>query len=154
MRLLWNNLLPLSIVSTVAGIALIAIAEFGDVHEARVFGATLILLGGTGIGTHTGLADPRRLRVPGWLTRWRGAIGAIVTALVVAPPVIVLVRLIFGPNGGSGGILARVLGAAIGLAMLVATLLAAYLSISSITRAAGERPEEQGSKEHWESEGA
>jgi hypothetical protein len=141
---IWDNALPLSIASTVIGIVLILLAEFGDVHEVRVFGAILITNGGIGLGIHTGLADPRKLRVPDWLRQWRSAIAVTSTVLVVAPAVVVLVGLLLGTFGDADGNrdgLLMALGLLIGIAMLAAVLATSILSIKSMLRASNEPPE-------------
>jgi hypothetical protein len=115
------------------------VAEVGGVDQTRVFGAALIALAGIGIGIDTGLADPRKLRVPEWLRHWRSTIGVIAAVLAVTPVVIVLLGLLAGIFGdtaeGRSGVLMAI-GAIIAILMLIAVVATALISIQSIVRAA------------------
>jgi hypothetical protein len=134
-----DNLMVASIAAFVVGAVLILIAEVGGVDQARVFGAALIALGGVGIGMDTGLADPRRLRVPEWLRHWRSTIGVVATVLAVAPVLVVLLGIlagIFGDETGDRSGLLMAVGAIISILMLAAVVATALISVQSIVRAA------------------
>jgi len=149
-------MLPVSIASIALGIILVLIAEFGEVHETRIFGAALITGGGTGIGIHTGLADPRAWR--GWtLLRSRRLVLALVgTALAVLPVLVVLAGALVGVAGdadGDRGGLALLLGVLVAVAMALAVLATALVSVKAMTRAVAERPRVGGDPGQIEGEG-
>ena len=141
-----THLLPTSIASVVLGIALVLLAELGDVHEARVFGAALISGGGLGIGTHTGLADPRKLSAPSWLRDWRAVLGIAAGWLAILPVLIVLGMALAGVfgDGGDRDSLTLALGALIIFLMAVAVLVAGLASLWRIYDASNDDPTEQG----------
>lgn len=144
---LWEHLFETSVATFVAGVLLVLISEFGDVHETRIFGAGAIVTGALGLGTYVGLGAPGRYRVPAWLTQWRSAIAVIATVLVVAPAVVVLLGLLAGAFGDADGErdgLVNALGVLVGLLMLAATLATSILSIRVALRAANEPPETMG----------
>ena len=146
MRPLMDNLLPISIGSVVLGIILVLVAELGDVHELRIFGAGLISLGGLGIGTETGLADPRKLSAPKWLRDWRAVLGIAAGWLAILPVLIVLAMALAGVfgDGGTRNAATLALGALIILLMGVAVLVAGVASFWRIYDASNDKPSEQG----------
>jgi hypothetical protein len=112
-----------------------------------------------GVGTHTGLADPRAWR--GWQVlgrlRSRGlALALLMTALAVLPVLVVLAGALAGAAGDadgdrSGATLA--LGVLVALLMAAAMLATAWVSVRAMTRAAGEQPH-PGDPAQAEGEGA
>src|SRR5688572_31793298 len=102
LRPLLDHLLPTSIATVVVGIVLVLVSELGDIHELRVFGAALISGGGLGIGTETGLADPRKLRAPDWMRSWRAVLGIAAGWLAILPVLIVLAMALAGVFGDGG----------------------------------------------------
>ena len=147
---LLEHIVPSSIASFVIGVILVLIAEVGEVHETRIFGAGLITGAGIGFGIATGLADPRKLQIPEWLKHWRSAIGITAAILALAPAVIVLGGVLIGAFGDaegnrSGAMLA--LGFIVALLMLLATLITGGISIRAIARAANQPAEQMVSEE-------
>jgi hypothetical protein len=151
-----RHLLTTSIGSVIVGIILVLLAELGDVHETRIFGALLISGGGLGIGAHTGLADPRTLRVPGWLRDWRAVIGVIAAWLVILPALIVLGMAMTGVfrDGGDRNTATLALGALIVALMGVAVLLVGLAGLWRIIDAANDNPAEQGASAQEAAEAA
>jgi hypothetical protein len=141
-----TNLLPISIGTVVVGIILVLIAELGDVHELRIFGAGLISLGALGIGTATGLADPRNLSAPEWLRDWRAVLGIAAGWLVLLPVLIVLVMALTGVfgDGGDRSVATLVAGAVIIILMAASVLVAGLASLWRIYDASNDKPAEQG----------
>jgi len=146
LRPLVQHLLPLSIGSTLLGMALILIAELGEVAELKVFGAGCISLGGFGIGTATGLADPRNLRVPDWLRSWRAVLGIAAGWLAILPVLIVLVMALPGVvrDGGERSPLTLAVGAVIIILMALAVIVSGIASLWRIYDASNDHPSEQG----------
>lgn len=141
--LLGEHLRLVSAVAFALGVAGLLVSELGEVHELRVFAAAFISLAGVGFGIDTGLADPRTMRVPGWLRSRRAAIGVISTLAAIAPAVAALVALLAGMAGDAGtdrDAALMVLGVLIGALMLAATLATGGLTVARITRAASEKP--------------
>ena len=150
LALLLDNMLASSIGSFVLGVVLVLIAEFGNIHETRIFGAGLISSAGIGFGIATGLADPRKLSVPEWLKSWRAAIGVTAAVLAIAPAIVVLGGVLVGTFGDadgnrSGAML--VVGFLVGLAMLLATAVTGGISIRAIARASNEPAKQMVSEE-------
>jgi len=150
LRPLFAHLLPISIGSVIVGIILVLIAELGDVHALRIFGALLITNGGLGIGAETGLADPRKLRVPSWMRDWRAFIGLVAGLLAVIPVVIVLAMGLGGIFGEAAdrSSLMLALGALVLVVLAVSVLLTGIVSLRAILRAANQNPAEQGANPH------
>jgi hypothetical protein len=146
LRPLLDHLLPTSIGSVVLGIALVLISELGDIHELRIFGAALISGGGLGIGTATGLADPRKLRVPDWIKSWRAVLGIAAGWLAILPVLVVLVMSLAGVfgDGGDRDSLTLGLGALVIILMGLAVLAAGLASLWRIYDASNDQPGEQG----------
>lgn len=146
LRPLLDHLLPTSIASVVVGFVLVLISELGDIHELRVFGAALISGGGLGIGTETGLADPRKLRVPDWMRSWRAVLGIAAGWLAILPVLIVLAMALGGVfnDGGDRNSLTLALGALIIVLMGAAVLVSGLASLWRIYDASNDRPGEQG----------
>ena len=146
LRPLLDHLLPISIGSVAVGIILVLIAELGDVHELRIFGAALISGGGLGIGTETGLADPRKLRVPDWMRSWRAVLGIAAGWLAILPVLIVLGMALAGVfgDGGERNAATLALGALIIVLMAAAVLIAGIASLWRIYDASNDDPSEQG----------
>ena len=146
LRPLLAHLLPISIGSVVIGIILVLIAELGDVHELRIFGALLITNGGLGIGMHTGLADPRKLQAPSWVRDWRAVLGIAAGWLAILPVLIVLGMALVGVfgDGGDRSTATLVLGALIILLMAIAVLVAGVASLWRVYDASNDVPSEQG----------
>jgi hypothetical protein len=146
LRPLLDNLLPTSVATVVVGILLVLVSELGDIHELRIFGAALISGGGLGIGTATGLADPRTLRVPDWVRSWRAVLGIAAGWLAILPVLIVLAMALAGVfgDGGDRDSLTLILGALIIILMGVAVLVAGLASLWRIYDASNDRPGEQG----------
>ena len=150
LALLLDNMLASSVGSFVLGVVLVLIAEFGDIHEARIFGAGLISSAGIGFGIATGLADPRKLSVPEWLKSWRATIGVIAAALAIAPAIVVLGGVLVGTFGDADGNRSGtmlVTGFLVALLMLLATAVTGGISIRAITQAANEPAEKMVSEE-------
>jgi hypothetical protein len=141
-----TRLLPISIASFGLGAILVLIAELADVHETRVFGAALIVVGGLGIGTETGLADPRTFRVPSWLRDWRAVIGVAAGWLALLPVLIVLGMALAGlfRDGGDRNAATLALGAIIVVLMAAAVLAAGLAGLWKIIDAANDDPAKQG----------
>jgi hypothetical protein len=146
LRPLLDHLLPISIGSVVVGIILVLISELGDIHELRIFGAALISGGGLGIGTDTGLADPRKLRVPDWMKSWRAVLGIAAGWLAILPVLIVLAMALAGPfsDGGDRSSLTLATGVLIIVLMGLSVIVAGLLSLWRIYDASNDRPAEQG----------
>ena len=146
LRPLFTNMLPISIASVVVGIILVLIAELGNVHELRIFGAALISGGGLGIGTETGLADPRKLRVPEWVRDWRAVLGIAAGWLAILPVLIVLGMALAGVfgDGGDRNAATLALGTLIILLMGAAVLVAGLASLWRIYDASNDAPSKQG----------
>jgi hypothetical protein len=146
LRPLLDHLLPISIGSVVVGIILVLISELGDIHELRIFGAALISGGGLGIGTDTGLADPRKLRVPDWMKSWRAVLGIAAGWLAILPVLIVLAMALAGPfsDGGDRSSLTLAAGVLIIVLMGLSVIVAGLLSLWRIYDASNDRPAEQG----------
>jgi hypothetical protein len=136
-----------SIGAVLAGIICVILAEYGDMHWIRLVGAILIAGGGTAIGMYTGLADPRMLRIPGWLRSYRVTFALIATAMIVVPSVAVLVGAFIGllreTETTRDGLLLS-LGTAIALLMLAGTVLTAAISVRAIIAAGREQPRPSG----------
>ncbi len=150
LRPVFDRLFVVSLVATAIGIILVMLAEFAEVHEARIFGATLIVLGGTGIGTATGLADPRSFRVPAWLVSWRVAIALGSAVLVVAPVAVVLLVALVGLVADAEvdrSTTWLLVGALIAIFFLAAVVLSAVESGRRIVRAGHEPPSRMTSDE-------
>jgi len=146
LRPLFDHLLPVSIGSVVVGIVLVLISELGDIHELRIFGASLIVGGGMGIGTETGLADPRQFRVPDWLKSWRAVLGIAAGWLAILPVLIVLVMALAGPfsDGGDRSSLTVAVGVLVIVLMGLAVLVSGLASLWRIYDASNDRPGDQG----------
>ena len=146
LRPLLDHMLPISVGSVVLGIILVIVSELGDIHELRIFGAALISGGGLGIGTATGLADPRKLRVPDWMRSWRAVLGIAAGWLAILPVLIVLAMALAGVfgDGGDRNSLTLVLGALIIILMGIAVLVSGLASLWRIYDASNDRPGEQG----------
>jgi hypothetical protein len=146
LRPLFDHLLPTSIASVVVGIILVLVSELGDIHELRIFGAALISGGGLGVGTATGLADPRQFRVPDWVRNWRAVLGITAGWLAILPVLIVLVMALAGVfgDGGDRDSLTLALGALIIILLGGAVLVSGIASLWRIYDASNDKPAEQG----------
>lgn len=154
--LLSKHVRLVSAVAFVLGIAGLLISEFGEIHQLRIFGAGLISAAGIGFGIDTGLADPRKLRVPSWVHSRRAVIGVATTIIAITPVTLALAAILVGLAGDAGhdrGALLLFLGVLIGILMLAATLLTGALTVARIVRAANEQPN-PGDPAMLEAEGA
>jgi hypothetical protein len=141
-----TNLLISSIAATAVGIVLVLLAEFGGVHAVRFIGAGLVTTGGVGIGIDTGLADPRKLRVPPAVRRWRVALGLVALLLVVVPALIVLLGVVVGLYGDAHHNRSAVLatfGGIIGGLLFLAVITTSVISARSMVRAGTESTTER-----------
>ena len=103
LRVLLNKHVRLvSAVAFVLGIAGLLISEFGEIHQLRIFGAGLISAAGIGFGIDTGLADPRKLRVPSWVHSRRAVIGVATTIIAITPVTLALAAILVGLAGDAG----------------------------------------------------
>lgn len=138
----WSNRLAASIAAAAIGISLVALSEFGDVHEMRWFGALLISLGGIGLGIDAGLGTTERWMFLKRLRDWRVALAATAAAALTLPVLVALVAGLYGlvADGGhrSGGVLAG--GGLTGAFLLVATLVAGALAVRAVAAALRDEP--------------
>jgi len=138
----WRHRLPTSIAAAVLGIALVALSEFGDVHETRWFGALLISLGGIGLGLDAGIGGPERWTfLRGLLTR-RTIIAAVGALALVLPVVIALTAALIGlfadSDHRSRSLLAA--GGLTGAFLLLATVVASALAVRAVAKAVRHEP--------------
>lgn len=142
-RLMWASGVCLAV-----GVLVIVVGVLARWGWTRIIGATLISVGGIGLGALVGLVPTRRDRVRAWLERWRTPI-VVVSVLVFALPAllalaVVLVGLLAGRRGV--GATAALGGAFVALMLLGATALCltvalrAVFRIPATTQRTGEEP--------------
>jgi hypothetical protein len=142
LRALWQRRFIASALAAALGIALVAISEFGGVHELRVFGALLISFGGIGFGLDAGLTSTDRWSFLKRLLEWRVALAVLGTAVMTIPILVALVAALFGLFGDAADRDSALLGigAFVVAFMLAATLLTGGFAIRSVAAAARNEP--------------
>lgn len=130
-RLLWASGACLAV-----GVLVIVVGVLARWGWTRIIGATLISVGGVGLGALIGLVPTRRERARAWLARWRAPI-VIVSVVVLVLPMIValavgLVGLLAGRSGV--GVSATIGGALVALMLLGATALCVVIAAQAIFR--------------------
>jgi hypothetical protein len=128
--------MAIAMVLAAVGIIVIVVGEIADWGWTRVIGATLISVGGVGIGVLTGLIPTRREAMLDWLRRWRTVVVVLAVVVLVLPILVALAAGVIGAFTGGGGTAAlKVTGALISLLMFAAVAASAWIGVQATLRA-------------------
>lgn len=124
-----------SVALIVIGVLAITVGNLAGWGWTRIIGATLISVGGLGVGALVALIDPRRERVRVAIARRRTTIALVAAVVLVLPVILVLVAALAGLFAGGGGAALRAVGALIAVFLLAVSVASAVIAVRAIRRA-------------------
>ena len=137
-----RRLTAATVASVVVGVLVIVVGNLAGWGWTRIIGATMISIGGLGLGIVIALVEPRRERLHTVIARQRTTIAIAIAIILVLPVVAVLVAAVVGlfdgnlrNTGGASSVGLRIGGTLVGLFLLVASVASTGIAVRATRRA-------------------